>query len=966
VTESNPLSNPFPGLRPFEPDEDHLFFGREEEVDELLRRLRTTRFLAVVGTSGCGKSSLVRSGLIPSLHGGFMVKPGSNWRVAILRPGGDPIGNLAAALDSAHVIAPPVAELASTNRVLLDAALRRGTRGLIEAVRQADMPPGDNVLIVVDQFEELFRFRRGAPTDQQRDEATAFVKLLLEVTGREQAPIYVVLTMRADFIGDCVEYPGLPEAMNASQYLVPRLTRDELRAAVMGPVAVGGGRIAPRLVVRLLNDIGHDQDQLPVLQHALMRTWDHWRATAAAGEPMDIAHYEAVGTLHDALSRHAEEAYREAGSEQSQRVVERVFKALTDTVSDPRGVRRPCRISELAAVAGAAEAEVIAVVESFRAPGRSFLMPPPDVPLASDTIVDLSHESLMRCWTRLISWAEDERASADVYLRLTRAAAWFDEGTAGLWRDPELELGLRWKRETAPSAAWAQRYDRSFDRAMRFLDRSAAARDREAADRAAARQRQWRQLQWTAVMLAGLLVLAVWNWLAARESSRLARANLDDAVAAVNESLALIGRDPERLGIDHPNVVAIRRELATKAREFYSRFIERGFENDELRHAIALAHFRLGQANRVLGDRRQAAMDYREAIADFTRLVEESPSEPLYRRDLANSFNFLGETLRTSRDTHKEARDAYDRALALFEELRAAHPDRTEYIQDLARARYNRGILLSEMPDGYAMSEADFRAAIALLEPLVERRAPGQPEHDLSRALNNLATLLFDPGRSPELMQDAERLYEAAVAALQPLAQREPGNREYQIELAAFYNNLSAVQRARGADAQAENSNARALTILEELAQPSPALGVDLADGHTLRARMVGERSPQLGLEEYEWALGIFERLAGDAEVRRREQFHRRFGELLEDLALFAGDNPGFDPARTLLARAVAVYVPVAEQIAASGTPGEATAALRSVSRLARSLSERDRAALLPSFEGLEARLVRAGGTREP
>src|SRR5216684_4075517 len=113
------LFNPFPGLRPFEPDEDHLFFGRETEIDELLRRLRSNRFLSVVGTSGSGKSSLVRSGLIPSLYSGFMVTAGSSWRVAILRPGEDPIGHLAEALNQAEVLGTDDRELAGTHRLLL-------------------------------------------------------------------------------------------------------------------------------------------------------------------------------------------------------------------------------------------------------------------------------------------------------------------------------------------------------------------------------------------------------------------------------------------------------------------------------------------------------------------------------------------------------------------------------------------------------------------------------------------------------------------------------------------------------------------------------------------------------------------------------------------------------------------------------------------------------------------------------
>ena len=98
------LLNPFPGLRPFEPDEDHLFFGREKEIDDLLRRLRFNRFLAVVGTSGCGKSSLIRSGVLPSLQSGMMAQAGSSWRMAILRPGDDPIGSLARALDAGQVL----------------------------------------------------------------------------------------------------------------------------------------------------------------------------------------------------------------------------------------------------------------------------------------------------------------------------------------------------------------------------------------------------------------------------------------------------------------------------------------------------------------------------------------------------------------------------------------------------------------------------------------------------------------------------------------------------------------------------------------------------------------------------------------------------------------------------------------------------------------------------------------------
>src|SRR6516162_3748384 len=154
-----PIDHPFPGLRPFEAEEEDLFFGREGQSEEILSRLRQFRFVAVIGVSGSGKSSLIRAGLLPYLHGGFLAYAGSRWRVAVLRPGGDPIKNLANALNDPSVLGQPTetVDAAARNAILLEVSLRRGGLGLIEAVRLARLPQDDQLLIVVDQFEELFR-----------------------------------------------------------------------------------------------------------------------------------------------------------------------------------------------------------------------------------------------------------------------------------------------------------------------------------------------------------------------------------------------------------------------------------------------------------------------------------------------------------------------------------------------------------------------------------------------------------------------------------------------------------------------------------------------------------------------------------------------------------------------------------------------------------------------------------------
>ena len=152
MEDADTVFNPFPGLRPFEFDENHLFFGRDGQTDELLRRLRRQRFLAVVGTSGSGKSSLVRAGLLPDVYGGFMVEAGSSWRVALLKPGSDPIGNLAFALSQPEALGPLAED--AVGRHILEMTLRRSALGLGEVVREARME--GNVLIIVDQFEEAF------------------------------------------------------------------------------------------------------------------------------------------------------------------------------------------------------------------------------------------------------------------------------------------------------------------------------------------------------------------------------------------------------------------------------------------------------------------------------------------------------------------------------------------------------------------------------------------------------------------------------------------------------------------------------------------------------------------------------------------------------------------------------------------------------------------------------------------
>ena len=482
----------------------------------MVGKLAHGRFLAVVGTSGSGKSSLVNCGLRPALHRGYLAAAGSDWRIATCRPGHDPAAALAQALAVPGVLFDKPAGSGMTTAELIDATLYMGSLGLVDIVEQARLPAGTNLLVVIDQFEELFRYRARPAAYGPGEGAQAFVRLLLEAASQTRLPIYVVLTMRSDYLGDCAQFNGLPEAINEGQYLVPRLTRDEIRAAITGPVAMADVQLNPLLLTRLLNDVGDNPDQLSILQHALNRSFAHWENEGCGKGELDLAHYEAIGTMAGALDLHAEKAFWELSDHPSaqdlalreklpwsprQVLARRVFRAITDKGTDARGIRRPTSLDKLCAITGATQAELEAVMAVFRKSSRSFLMPPEGETLTPSSRIDISHESLMRVWKRLVAWSDQEASAARQYRRLSESAAMFERREVELMPERELELALEWRRNTAPNAAWGLQYGGGFEATARYIDASHAVVTEQRV--AAELERRWNST-WRVALLVAL------------------------------------------------------------------------------------------------------------------------------------------------------------------------------------------------------------------------------------------------------------------------------------------------------------------------------------------------------------------------------------------------------------------------------------------------------------------------------
>jgi WD40 repeat protein len=531
-------ANPFPGLRPFSFDESHLFFGREGHADEILYRLSQHRAVTVLGYSGSGKSSLMYCGLIPMLYGGFMTQTSPIWRVIVTRPGASPIDNLTeSVLDFLAKDGRLEESDRQLHRAVIGSILRSGSNGLVEVSSYIQTNSKENVFFLIDQFEELFKFKE-SKVENSDNESLEYVNLILNAVTQAHVPTYLAISMRADFMGNCGEFPGLTELINTSNYLVPQMTREQKRMVIEGPIAVAGGKITQRLVKRLLSDIGDNKDQLPILQHALMRTWNHWVLYREPGEPMDLRHYNAVGQIASALSLHANEAFDELNT--GERVIaEILFKSITEKSQESQGTRRASKIGLIAEIAQVSPQEVIHVVEKFRQSGRSFLMPNFHVELKAESVIELSHESLMRIWNRLSGWVDEEYESSRMYKRLSEAAGMYQIGKTSLWRPPDLQLALNWQKKQNPTRVWAQRYDVSFERAIVFLDTSRITFEAELRNQEMLHQRMLRRARITNIILAIALLVSIGfffygliNSINAQKEKVLAQQEAKNAIAA--------------------------------------------------------------------------------------------------------------------------------------------------------------------------------------------------------------------------------------------------------------------------------------------------------------------------------------------------------------------------------------------------------------------------------------------------
>lgn len=467
MIESNNRTNPFVGLRPFESSESEIFFGREEQTKRLLSKLHLTNFVAVVGSSGSGKSSLVKAGLIPALKAGFL-NNGDHWYFASFRPGDNPLYYFAQSLQKAFQLSTSTADLEKSIQ-------QEGVEEIINTVHPYLSVNDSSLLILVDQFEELFTHFKHTTDQASLIYRFEFVKILLELL-ECSLPIYVVLTMRSDFIGKCNIFYDLPEALSNSQFLVPRLQSNELVRVIENPIKLYGCKIEPRLTQRILNELKDGEDQLPILEHALNQLWSVKKDELLITEE----DYKSIGKLNYALSNHANSIYGRLVEKKPSLgpVISEMFKYIIDFDGDKReGVRQPRKVEEIQKVTGAELWDIQVIYDAFSAEGASFLFSHSVNQLQEDSSIDISHESLMREWDLFRKWKEEEERDKTILERLNEFASDYRQRKRDILTGPEMENYGVWskyldyknpsKREKTRN--WAKRYAINFQEVHDYI-----------------------------------------------------------------------------------------------------------------------------------------------------------------------------------------------------------------------------------------------------------------------------------------------------------------------------------------------------------------------------------------------------------------------------------------------------------------------------------------------------------------
>jgi tetratricopeptide (TPR) repeat protein len=834
---------PYRGLLYFREEDAPLFFGREKDVGRLSDAVRHLSFVAVVGASGSGKSSVVRAGLVPRLRSDRT----ATWEIVTLVPTDQPLKAMAGAL--VPLLEPTMSEVDRLAEVgKLAEHFRSGAVPLLDVLRRIrDKQRGtDRLLVFVDQFEELFTLTHDDVARRR------FIDELLAVALCSESKLSVVLTLRGDFVGGALAYRPLSDRLQGAQINIGPMIREELECAILKPAEKVQLEFEPGLVQRILNDVGDEPGNLPLLEFVLKDLWEKRRGRVLLNET-----YDAIGGLQGAVATKADELLKDL-SLADQKILQRVFLRIVRPSESGLDTRRRATFSELPAEG----AELVSKLANERLLVTNKVTDETDSGL--EQTVEVAHEALISNWGTLRAWIREDREFLlwrDRLGSLLKEWARAEENVDALLRGPLFVEAQKW---------FDQRNQDLSDEERKFISASREERERLARDE---RERQIRELEAAqksasklrrrAFLAAGaacvaliLLAVSFFVWRKS-ESARTAAENArDQADELIN--FMIVDLHDKLLPIAPKGVLD---DIDRKAKAYLDQLpLELVTPSRQRQQAVTLGN--LGDVLVAQGKLTDALNSYEKCLAISDRLAEKDPSNVGWKHDLAVAYEKIAHVL-AKQDKLADALSFYQKHLTISNQLAERDPSNSGWQHDLAVVYDDIGDVLVEQDQGKVADALNsYQKALAIFSRLAEQDVTNAArQHDLAMSYDDIAYALAKQGK----LADALDTYQKALAIFSRLTDQDA---DWQDGLAGCYDDVGDVLGQQGKLTDALDFHQKALVIYKRLAEQDKsdlAWQDDLAGCYDdIGSILVEQGKLADALDSFQKALAISKHLVGE------------------------------------------------------------------------------------------------------